>query len=254
MIEVGYSDFFSYITFTRVAKKNALNKEMYLKMIDIFKYTAESKIIKALIIRAEGDFFCSGQDITEFIQNPQGFNEEHPLLIFLKLIESFPKFLIFVVEGHAVGIGVTMLLHGDFIIAQRGIKFSTPFVQMGLCAEAGSSQLLERIIGKPTAKEMLLLGREVSVEKLKGRLVNEITTTRPHTEALLTIVKKQILELPLSGILKNKDLMRHRNEPIEETMQREVDAFAYLLKSPETQNIIQRKLISLKKNISKNAL
>jgi hypothetical protein len=48
--------------------------------------------------------------------------------------------------------------------------------------------------------------------------------------------------------------MRHRNEPIEETMQREVDAFAYLLKSPETQNIIQRKLISLKKNISKNAL
>lgn len=248
MINIGYTDYFCTIKFDRAHKRNALSKEMYAQMIDAFEKTSKSETIKALIIKSTGDYFCSGHDINDFIDNPNGFNSDHPLLKFLAQLENFSKLLIFVLDGHATGIGMTMLLHADFVIAQRKVELSTPFIHMGLCAEAGSSQLLERIIGKGTAREMLLLGRTVKAEKLKGTLINELTISNAQSDAFLTIVKKQIAELPLSGILKNKELMRVRNEPITQTMEREIQSFAYLLQSHETQKLIKK---ILEKNKSK---
>ena len=127
--------------------------------------------------------------------------------------------MICVLDGDAIGIGATLLLQSDFVIAQKTVDISMPFIQMGLCAEAGSSQLLERIIGKPLAREMLLLGRSIKAERLKGLLINELTTSHIQSDAMLTLVKKQINDLPLSGILKNKDLMRYRSESLQKTME-----------------------------------
>jgi enoyl-CoA hydratase/carnithine racemase len=134
------------------------------------------------------------------------------------------------------------LLHADFIIAQRKVDLSMPSIQMGLCAEAGASQLLERIIGKPMAREMLLLGRTIKAERLKGLLINEITTSTVQSDAMLTLVKKQINDIPLSGILKQKDLMRPRAESLNMTMEKELQSFALLLESSETQKLIHRKI------------
>ena len=164
------------------------------------------------------------------------------MLKFLGHLENFPKLLICVLDGHAIGIGTTLLLHADFIITQKKVELSTPFIQMGLCAEAGSSQLLERIIGKANATEMLILGRTVKAEKLKGLLINEVTTSDLQSDAMLTLIKKQISALPLSGILQNKELMRHRPEELKTTIEREIQSFATMLKSPTTQKLIIKKL------------
>ncbi|MFT6072866.1 MAG: enoyl-CoA hydratase/carnithine racemase [Alphaproteobacteria bacterium] len=250
MINISYTDIFCTITFDRVSKKNALTKDMYLRMIEAFEKSLASNTVKALIIRGKGDYFCSGHDVQEFIKNPKNLTQDHPLLQFLGYLESFSKFLIFVLDGHAVGIGATMLLHGDFIIAQKKVEISTPFIQMGLCAEAGSSQLLEPIIGKALAREMLLLGRTIKADRLKGTLINELTTSVLQSDAMLSLVKKQISALPLSGILTNKDLMQPRFENITKTMEREVQSFAFLLQSPETQKIITEKMNNLKKSKS----
>lgn len=248
MININYSDFFCTITFDRVQKNNSLNHEMYFQMIDAFTKVSQSKTIKAIILKAKGDYFCTGHDIHEFVKNPDGLNAQHPLLKFLGHLESFSKLLICVLDGHAIGVGATILLHADFVIAQKKVELSTPFIQMGLCAEAGSSQLLERIIGKPLAREMLLLGRPIKAERLKGSLINELTITNLQSDAMLTLVKKQISELPLSGILKNKDLMRYRSEALSVTMEREIQSFALLLKSPETQKLITKKITENKEN------
>lgn len=246
MINISYSDSFCTITFDRVQKKNSLNKEMYLQMIDVFDKAVQSQTIKAIIIKAKGDFFSAGHDIYEFVKDPDGLNSEHPLLKFLGHLEHFSKLLICVLDGDAIGIGATLLLHADFVIAQKTVDISMPFIQMGLCAEAGSSQLLERIIGKPLAREMLLLGRSIKAERLKGLLINELTTSHIQSDAMLTLVKKQINDLPLSGILKNKDLMRYRSESLHITMEREIQSFALLLKSSETQRLIAQKLTTNK--------
>jgi enoyl-CoA hydratase/carnithine racemase len=242
MINIGYSDIFCTITFERINKKNTLNHTMYLQMIDAFEKASESKTIKAIIIRGKGEYFCSGHELQEFIDNPQNLNNDHPLLKFLGYLEHFSKILICVADGHAVGIGATILLHADFIIAQRKVDLSMPSIQMGLCAEAGASQLLERIIGKPMAREMLLLGRTIKAERLKGLLINEITTSTVQSDAMLTLVKKQINDIPLSGILKQKDLMRPRAESLNMTMEKELQSFALLLESSETQKLIHRKI------------
>ncbi len=251
MINIGYSDSFCTITFERINKSNSLNQEMYLQIIDAFDKASHSKTIKAVIIKSKGDFFCAGHDIHDFIKEPDSLNKEHPLLKFLGYLENFSKLLICVLDGDAIGIGATLLLHADFIIAQKKVNISMPFIQMGLCAEAGSSQLLERIIGKPFAREMLLLGRSIKAEKLKGLLINELTTSVVQSEAMLTLVKKQIHALPLSGILKNKDLMRYRSEPLHMTMEREIQSFALLLQSAETKKLIAKKITENKekKNI-----
>lgn len=251
MIHIGYSDVFYTITFDRVQKRNRLNEEMFTQMLDVFDKASHSHTIKGIIIKAKGDFFCSGHDIHEFITNPTTLNSDHALLKFLGYLDSFSKLLICVVDGHAMGIGMTLLLHADFVIAQKKVEFSTPFIHTGLCAEAGSSQLLERIIGKPLAREMLLLGRTVKAEKLNGLLINELTNSHVQSDAMLTLVKKQINELPISGIIKNKDLMRYRSEATTVTMEREIQSFALLLQSPETQRLIAEKLTI---NKSKNSM
>ena len=126
--------------------------------------------------------------------------------------------------------------------AQRHIDISMPAVQMGLCPEAGATQLLETIIGKPLAKEILLLGRTVKAERLRELLINELTISSLQSDAMLALVKKQISELPLSGILRNKDLMRPRVEELNITMERELQALRVLLDSPKTQKLIARKI------------
>ena len=239
MITIGYKDHFCTIELNRANKKNALCPEMYEQICDALTKSLKSETIKAVIFKSTGDYFCAGHDINDFIDNPKNFNEKHPLLRFLAQLENFAKMIICVLNGHAIGIGTTMLLHADFIIAQRKCELSTPFIKMGLCAEAGSSQLLERIVGRATAREMLLLGRTIKAERLKGTLINELTTSNVQSDALLTIVKKQIALLPLSGILKNKELMRIRNEAMTTTMEREIQSFSYLLQSNETQRLIQ---------------
>jgi enoyl-CoA hydratase/carnithine racemase len=249
MIEIGYSEDFCTITFAREKKKNALIKEMYLKLIEAFEQSLESKTVKAVIIRGKGDYFCAGHDIEEFITNPKELNPNHPLLKFLGYLENFSKLLIFVLDGHAIGIGATMLLHADFIIARKNLEISMPFIQMGLCAEAGSSQLLERIIGKPLAREMLLLGRKIKTDRLKGTLINELTNNLTQSNAMLTLIKKQINTIPMSGILQNKNLMHHRSEPLSKTMEREIQSFSFLLQSPETQKIINQKITNIKDNL-----
>ena len=229
------------IRFKRPQKKNALTCDMYAEATEALRKAAESNTVKALVIRGEGDYFCSGHDINDFLRSG-GIHSDHPLLGFLSAIESFPKMLVGVVEGSAIGIGVTMLFHCDFVISMRKAKFQTPFITLGLCAEAGSSRLAERILGKPLAREMLLLGAEIPAAKLDGKLINDITDTPSQTEAALKILLSKIKRLPMSGILQNKDLMRERGETIVQTMEREAKSFALLLKSPATQKIIAAKL------------
>ena len=121
--------------------------------------------MKAVIIDHEGDFFCAGHDLNDFLQNPM--NDQHPVLRFLEQLRIFPKYLIITLSGSAAGVGATMLCHADFVIVKRGISLETPFVTLGLNAEAGSSQLFARIFGHHLARDMLLLGRKKPIELLK---------------------------------------------------------------------------------------
>ena len=128
------------ISFNRPSKMNALTREMYAGLAHALNDAAGDFGVRAVIITSEGDHFTAGNDIGDFMSNPPT-DSDSDVARFLGSLLNFPKPLIAAVKGNAVGVGTTMLLHCDVVIASPTAKFSMPFASLGLVPEAGSSYL-----------------------------------------------------------------------------------------------------------------
>ena len=162
------------VRLNRPEKRNALTAAMYQALTGALQAAQADPGIRAVLLGAEGAGFCAGNDLNDFLAAGQ-LTPEHPVLVFLRTLASFDKPLIAAVHGQAVGIGVTMLMHCDLIVASRGAQFSLPFVQLGLVPEAGSSLLLPRLVGQQRAAELLFLGKPFDAETaLRFGLINRV--------------------------------------------------------------------------------
>ncbi len=111
--------------------------------------------------QGKGAGFSAGNDLQDFLGGPK-FTAAHPVIEeLLRTLATFGKPLLAAVHGQTVGIGVTMLLHCDLVVAARSTQLSMPFVALGLVPEAGSSLLLPRLVGQQRAAELLLLGKPI---------------------------------------------------------------------------------------------
>lgn len=152
------------ISMNRPEKKNAINIEMYIQLKDAIKYADESDDIKVLVLSGEGGCFTSGNDLSDFLSFPEKI-EENPAMQFIDAIANAKKPIVAVVSGLAIGIGVTMLLHCDIVISSKNAVFQMPFVNLGLCPEAGSTFLLPNIVGYQKAAKLMLTGDVFSAEE-----------------------------------------------------------------------------------------
>jgi enoyl-CoA hydratase/carnithine racemase len=163
------------IEIARPEKKNSLTLDMYRAMADALDAAAADGGVRAVLVHGTRDCFTAGNDLKDFLERPPHAGEEGPTFRFLRGLAQFPKPLIAAVNGPAVGIGTTMLLHCDLVFAAPGARFQMPFVPLGLVPEAGSSFLLPRIAGYQRAAELLLLGQPFTAEKaLAAGFVTEI--------------------------------------------------------------------------------
>ena len=117
---------------------NALTREMYAGLTKGLNDAAGDFGIRAVVLTSEGDHFTAGNDITDFMNNPPS-SESSEVSQFLSALLNFPKPLLAAVKGNAVGVGTTMLLHCDLVVAAPSANFSMPFASLGLVPEAGSS-------------------------------------------------------------------------------------------------------------------
>ena len=162
------------VRLNRPEKRNALTAAMYEALAAALQAAQADAGIRAVLFGGEGAGFCAGNDLNDFLAAGQ-LTPEHPVLVFLRTLASFYKPLIAAVHGQAVGIGVTMLLHCDLIVAARGAQFSLPFVQLGLVPEAASSLLLPRLVGQQRAAELLFLGKPFDADTaLRLGLINRV--------------------------------------------------------------------------------
>src|ERR1700747_1228107 len=114
---------------------------------------------------------------------------DSPAFRFLRAISTAQKVLVAAVHGAAVGIGTTMLLHCDLVVAGRSAKLSLPFTALGLVPEAASTLLLPRAIGPLRGRELLLLGEPIDAETaLRWRLVNRIVDDARLIDAVMELV------------------------------------------------------------------
>lgn len=163
------------IRLKRPAQKNALNVAMYAALAEAFSGLAEARDVRAVLLYGEGGNFTSGNDLADFASGQPPLDDAHPLLQFMRGLAECPLPVIAAVEGVAVGIGTTLLLHCDLAYARPDAIFRLPFVNLGLCPEYASSLLLPRLAGHVRAAELLLLGEKFSADSAYAcGLINEI--------------------------------------------------------------------------------
>jgi enoyl-CoA hydratase/carnithine racemase len=221
------------VTFNRPGKKNALTQAMYARLVEEMTTVAEDPKVRVLVFTGAGDAYTSGNDVSDFLRLSE-IDGKLPAFRFIEALPRFPKPLLAAVNGLAVGVGTTMLLHCDMVFASPDAVFSVPFGRLGLCPEAGSSLLLPRLAGMQRASELLMLGEPFDVHRAQEvGLVNEIV---PADELSARVAERAacLVELPPAAIRATKALIRGSvSVGLAETMQREGEVFHELLASPE---------------------
>ena len=221
------------IEIARPDKKNALTQEMYKAMADALAAADGDPAVRAVLVHGTRGCFTAGNDLKDFLERPP-HSEESPTHRFLRGIATFGKPLLAAVNGPAVGIGTTMLLHCDLVYAAPGARFQLPFVPLGLVPEAGSSFLLPYIAGYQRAAELLLLGQPFDADKACA--AGFITAVVPEAELFerARASALAIAALPPEALRATKALIKGRfAKHVAEAMADEGKVFGERLSSPE---------------------
>lgn len=220
------------VTFNRVDKKNAFTAAMYSHMAQFLQQAAQDVAVRVLVFQGHPAVFSAGNDIADFLNNPPS-EADAPVFQFLQQISTFPKPVIAAVAGPAVGIGTTLLLHCDLVYAGDNAAFSMPFVNLGLCPEAGSSLLAPRLMGHARAAEALLLGEPFLVDAaLEMGLVNRVVAPT-EVNALAQAQAARLAAKPLSSLLETKRLLKQGHaQAVQQRMGEEAASFSRMLREP----------------------
>ena len=220
------------ITLNRVDKKNSITAAMYASMAEALVQAEADPAVRAVVFQGHETIFSAGNDIGDFL-NAKPSTMDSPVFRFLRGISTFPKPVLAAVCGPAVGIGTTLLFHCDLVYAGDNAAFSMPFVNLGLCPEAGSSLLLPQLMGHQRAAEALLLGEPFTAETaLELGLINRIVPPA-EANALAQMQAKKLAAKPLSSLLETKRLMKMSNAPVVAgRIAEEISSFGRMLREP----------------------
>ncbi|MDC8831202.1 enoyl-CoA hydratase [Alteromonas gilva] len=214
----------THIVLNRPEKKNALTRDMYQTMADALKAADASEQCKVVIIRAEGDMFCAGNEIAGFAEHGKNPHMGETVS-FMHALLNCKKTVVAEVSGLAVGIGTTMLLHCDLVYASVDARFILPFINLGLVPEYASSYILPRLAGRRRASEWLMLGEPFGAEEacdfgLVTKAVggNELRDT-------VNAVASKLAAKPAFALLQTKALLNSEANEIKQHMDYELDIF-----------------------------
>jgi len=214
------------ISLNRPEKKNAITQPMYQSMADALNAAANNKAIKVIVLKSSSDNFTAGNDIVDFLKNPS-MASESAVYQFLQALVTCPLPIVAAVKGFAIGIGSTMLLHCEQVLAEQNAQFALPFINLGLVPEAGSSMLLPRQIGYQQAADLLLTGRNFdAAEAQRLGFIGSIVEDADHAALNYAML---LAEKPRSGLIETKRLLRKDDEALQSRLHDELESFIYHL-------------------------
>lgn len=231
-IIIARTDAILEIRFDRSDKKNALTGNMYAAAADALAAAEADPAVRVILFTGSGDAFTAGNDLKDFLASPPS-DLGAPVFRFLKGLVTAEKILMAAVKGAAVGIGTTMLLHCDFVVAGKSAKFALPFANLGLVPEAASSLLLPRLVGHRRAAELLMLGEPFDAATAHAfGLVNQVVEDGDLAEAALALGRKIAARAP-SAVRLTKKLLKSATATVADRMAEEVGYFAGQVQSEE---------------------
>lgn len=226
------------IALARPDRRNAITVAMYAALADAIESAAGDAAVRLITIRGEGQDFAAGNDLADFLQAVPR-EGEIPVWRFLRALAQCETPIVAAVHGNCVGIGTTMLLHCDLVIAAADSRFSMPFVDLALVPEAASSLLFPRLAGRRGAARYLLLCEPFGAdEALAIGLASHVAPATALDDKLAEIVAA-LLAKPPEALRSTQCLLRHgARDEILERMKRESDQFTGRLASPEVKEAI----------------
>lgn len=233
-IEIASEGGVQTIRFARPEKKNALTAAMYVAMRAALAEGDASSGVAAHLFIGSGGMFSAGSDIGEFLERSRGnVDLTGPIVQFIRHLPLVRKPMIAAVDGIAVGIGTTLLFHCDLVYATPAAIFRTPFLDLGLVPEAGSSLLAPQRLGYQRAFELLALGEPFAAERAReAGLVNAVVPA-DKLEATARRSAAQLAAKPPEALAATRTLMRGDPQAIVQRIDEEVQVFAARLSSPE---------------------
>jgi enoyl-CoA hydratase/carnithine racemase len=226
------------ITLARPERRNAITIDMYAALADAISDAFEDDETRLITIRGEGQDFAAGNDLADFLQ-AQPRDEEIPVWRLLRALAECEIPIVAAVHGNCVGIGTTMLLHCDFVIADDSARFSMPFVDLALVPEAASSMLFPRLAGRRRAARYLLLAEPFGIdEALEIGLVSH-RAGNGQLDAKLDEIVDALLAKPAEALSLTQRLLRTgTRDEILARMKLESSMFAERLESAEVKEAI----------------
>ncbi len=220
------------IRLDRVEKKNALTTAMYERCIAALAEGCERADARVFLISAAGADFTAGNDIGDFLAARDDIGASAAWR-FIQALAGCSKPVIAAVQGLAVGIGTTMLLHCDLVYASPEASLRVPFVSMGLVPEAGSSLIMPILLGRQRAARMLLLGEAMGApEALQAGLISGVVPAAALREHAFGKAA-DLAAKPPRALAATRALTRTGEAELAEQMRREIEAFGHALRGAE---------------------
>ncbi len=228
------------LTINRPARRNALDRATYRALGDALAAADGDEAVRAIVLTGAEGCFTAGNDLSDF-QDTSDTGEPSAGLTFLRALTGCATPVIAAVEGFAVGIGTTLLLHCDLAYAGAGATFRMPFVNLGLCPEGASSYLLPRIAGTKKAAELLMLGTTFGPDVACDAGLINAETAQGGALGLALDKAVALAALPPESVQATKRLLRaHTQETVQAALALEAESFHALRRGPAAQAAFAR--------------
>lgn len=220
------------LTLDRPHKMNALNSNLYRLLITELNTAAVDDNVKVVILTGANGIFTAGNDIQDFLDHISDL-DNYPAVEFLETLVTFPKPIIATVQVLALGVGVTILQHCDFVYATPKTRFHMPFVDLGLVPEGGSSLILPGMIGHAKANRYLMLAEEFRADTAEQ--IGLVTEVVEDADLYSESVAKRLTAKPIDALIATKRLTRCNTGQVIAVIRQEAEVFKNRLKDPKTQ-------------------
>jgi enoyl-CoA hydratase/carnithine racemase len=227
------------ITLARPDRRNAITVAMYAALAEAFESAGGDPEVRVITIRGEGQDFAAGNDLADFLHALPRDTTEIPVWRLLRALAQCETPVVAAVHGNCVGIGTTLLLHCDLVVADETARFSLPFLDLGLVPEAASTLLLPQLAGRRRAARYLLLGEPFGADQaLDIGLVSHVAPAG-EADAIAAKLVKRLLAKPAEALRQSQRLLRHGTaDAVLERMELESRVFADRLESAEVKQAI----------------
>ena len=227
------------ITLSRPERRNAITVAMYSALADAMEGAADDDSVRVITIRGEGQDFTAGNDLRDFLSALPRDSDDIPVWRLLRALARNTIPILAGVQGNAVGIGTTMLLHCDIVVADRSARFSLPFVDLGLVPEAASTLLLPRVAGRKRAARYLLLAEPFGADEALSAGILSHVVDEGELDGALTAIVSSLLAKPPEALRLTHELLRQgTTEEVLDRMTLENGHFSERLKSAEVAQAI----------------